>query len=120
MNNLFPIIELVDRYAIASVKHKRTDGANQDELDFYHHQIEQMDLSAVTQQLEQLENIHNEIWELEKELKSGREHELPLEEIGRRAIMIRNKNNQRIVLKNSIAETLGCAVREIKRDHLSE
>jgi len=53
-------------------------------------------------------------------LKAGREQELPLEEIGRRAIAIRDHNNRRIAIKNALAEQLECPVREIKRDHLSE
>jgi hypothetical protein len=68
----------------------------------------------------QLCNIHREIWSLEAELKSGREAELSLADIGSRAIQIRNYNNSRISLKNLIAEKLGCRVREIKQDHLSE
>ena len=39
---------------------------------------------------------------------------------GRRAILIRNWNNKRIAIKNSLAEILNCPVREIKQDHLSE
>lgn len=116
----FPMIELVDRYAIAVVKHRRTAGANQTELMYYQQQIEQFDLSLVRDSIEKLQQVHDEIWELEKELKSGQEHKLPLEEIGRRAIMIRNKNNVRVGLKNSIADQLGCQVTEIKRDHISE
>jgi hypothetical protein len=64
--------------------------------------------------------VHNTIWDLESELKTGREAELPLEEIGRRAIAIRDHNNERIRIKNAIAERLECPVREIKQDHLSE
>jgi predicted mannosyl-3-phosphoglycerate phosphatase (HAD superfamily) len=61
-----------------------------------------------------------DIWDLEKELKTGTEQDLPLEEIGRRAIAIRNKNSERVKIKNSIAELLDCPIREFKRDHLSE
>ena len=31
----FPVIEIVDRYAIAVVKYEKTQGANQAELDFF-------------------------------------------------------------------------------------
>ena len=64
--------------------------------------------------------IRNQIWNLEAELKTGRETELALEEIGRRAIAIRDHNNTRIALKNTMAEKLNCPVREIKKEHLSE
>jgi hypothetical protein len=43
-----------------------------------------------------------------------------MDEIGRRAIAIRDLNNKRITLKNSMAEKLKCNIREIKHDHLSE
>jgi len=119
MTPQFPIIELLDRLAIARVKHQRI-GNNQVELDFYYNQARHLDLSLVADELINLQQIHNEIWELEKELKSGRESELPLDEIGRRAIKIRDWNNKRVAIKNVMAETLSCPVREIKKDHLSE
>jgi len=120
MNIMFPMVELIDRYAIATVKFSKTEGANSTELTYYRKQLENYDISAVCNELKELKTIHNEIWELEKELKSDREKELELEEIGRRAIAIRDKNKSRIKLKNIIAEKLGCGVREIKKDHLSE
>ena len=115
----FPVIELVDRLVIARLKFDRTQ-ANQEELDWYTNQMKEHDTILVDNELKQLYAIHNQIWELESKLKSGKEHELSLEEIGRRAIEIRNWNNKRIALKNSMAEKLNCLVREIKQDHLSQ
>jgi hypothetical protein len=119
MTPIFPIIELVDRLAIAEVKFKRTK-ANEEELLWYMNQALRIDLTQIVNEYEDLKRIHDEIWELEAELKTGREAELSLEEIGRRAIAIRDHNNKRVALKNSIAEKLGCSVREIKKDHLSQ
>jgi hypothetical protein len=119
MNPIFPIIELVDRLAIAEVKFKRTK-ANEEELLWYMNEAIRIDLTQIVEEYEDLKRIHDEIWELEAELKTGREAELSLEEIGRRAIAIRNHNNKRITLKNTIAKKLNCSVREIKKDHLSE
>ena len=119
MTPIFPIIELVDRLAIAEVKFQRTK-ANEQELLWYMNQSLRIDLTQIVNEYEDLKRIHNEIWELEAELKTGREAELSLEEIGRRAIAIRDHNNKRIKLKNSMAEKLNCSVREIKKDHLSE
>jgi len=115
--SFFPAIELYDRLAIAEVKWEKTK-ANKEELAWYKNQCVVTD--DVKQLYEVLKDIHKQIWSLESELKTGREDELPLEEIGRRAISIRNKNNQRVKIKNQIAELLGDQVREIKRDHLSE
>ena len=119
MNPLFPIIELADRLAIAEVKFDRT-GANQTELDWYTEQFAVYNSNLIRAQIDALKVIHNNIWDLEWQLKVGREKELPLEEIGRRAIAIRDHNNQRIAIKNALAEQLNCKVREIKKDHLSE
>jgi DNA polymerase III delta prime subunit len=118
MNPIFPIIELIDRLAIAEVKFKRTN-ANKEELEWYTRQSLNINLHKVVNEYEDLKRIHNQIWDLESELKTGKEAELSLEEIGRRAIAIRDHNNKRITLKNTIAEILGCTVREIKKDHLS-
>ena len=119
MTPIFPIIELVDRLAIAEVKFQRTK-ANEQELLWYMNQSLRIDLTQIVNEYEDLKHIHNEIWELEAELKIGREAELSLEEIGRRAIAIRDHNNKRVKLKNTMAEKLNCSVREIKKDHLSE
>ena len=115
----FPIIELFDRLAIAEIKWEKTH-SNHEELDWYLNQIRKDNIDAVRSQYQDLKAIHNTIWELESELKSGRERELSLEELGRRAILIRDWNNKRISIKNQIAEILNCPVREIKQDHLSE
>lgn len=116
---LFPVIELIDRLAIADVKFQRTE-ANREELSWYMNQASNLNLDSINELYNELVAIHHQIWDLESELKTGREAELPLEEIGRRAIAIRDHNNKRIALKNAIAERLGCGVREIKQDHLSQ
>jgi len=114
---IFPTIELYDRLAIAEIKWEKTQ-ANLEELEWYQdHCVVSMDVREL---YEDLKDIHRQIWALEAELKSGREQELALEEIGRRAIAIRDLNNIRVNLKNTIAERLDDPVREIKKDHLSE
>jgi hypothetical protein len=116
--SFFPVIELVDRYCIAELKYSKTV-SNSDEIKFYRTQMELHDTSLIEKELNDLYSIHEAIWSLESDLKSGLEDRVPLEEIGRRAIKIRDWNNKRIKLKNIMAEKLGCAVREIKQDHVS-
>lgn len=120
MTPFFPIIELVDRYSIARLKFDKTQ-ANLSELDFYRNQLTDYDLSSIEQELSDLTAVHQEIWKLEAELKSGQEHKLDLAEIGRRAIAIRDWNHKRIALKNIMADKLGQGyIHEIKQEHLSE
>jgi hypothetical protein len=116
---MFPIVELVDRLLIAQIKFEKSLD-NKAELDWYTNQCNELDLTKISKDLDELKNIHLEIWDLEADLKSFKEKNQSLEEIGRRAIMIRDLNHQRILLKNRMAEILGCRVREIKHDHASE
>lgn len=116
----FPVIELVDRYTIARVKYNKTNGANAAELDFYTKQINKLDKKQIQYELDQLESIHRQIWDLEDDFKKCRIDGVELSEIGRRALEIRDINNHRVKYKNSIAEKLGDAIREIKKDHTSE
>ena len=60
-------------------------------------------------------NTNNKMWDLESDIRQGKEKELGLEEVGRRALAIRNLNKQRIALKNSISQ-----YKEIKSNHASE
>ena len=87
MNPKFPIIELVDRLAIAEVKFERTK-ANGEELHWYTNEASRIDLNEITNDYKNLKAIHEKIWDLESELKTGRETEISLEELGRRAIVL--------------------------------
>jgi hypothetical protein len=122
-----PELELIDRLCIARIKFERTSGANQDELDWYEDRYGELIATLTAEQratldhnIQEITVIHNRIWDLEWQLKSGVEHLLELDEIGRRAIAIRDWNNKRITYKNSIAELFGLKLREIKTDHLSD
>jgi hypothetical protein len=110
----FPVIELVDRYTIARVKHNKTEGANQAELDFYQQQIDQLDITKIKNWLVVLEELHAMIWVMEDDFKKCRIDGTDLAEVGRRALAIRDHNNLRIQVKNHMAGLLGDPVREIK------
>lgn len=43
--------------------------------------------------------VNKKIWNLESEIRIGKEGKLGLKEIGRRALLIRNLNKKRVVLK---------------------
>ena len=116
-----PVLELIDRLCIARVKHARTNGANQVELDWYEDKFRQLPQSPeLDADIQAMTDIHHAIWDLEWQLKSGVEQMLSLQEIGRRAIAIRDFNNKRIKYNNSIASILGHPVRELKHDHLAD
>lgn len=111
----FPVIELVDRYTIACVKFEKTNGANRDELDFYTEQMKEINKALIDKELNELMQIHRDIWAMEDDFKKCRIDGASLEAIGQRALDIRDLNNYRVSLKNKIADTVGDAVREIKQ-----
>lgn len=116
-----PVLELIDRLCIARVKYARTKGANQVELDWYEEKLSQLPQSTeLDEAIQAMTDIHHAIWDLEWQLKSGVEQMLSLQEIGRRAIAIRDFNNKRIAYKNSVARILAHPVTEIKQDHLAD
>ena len=119
MKEFFPIGEFVDRLIISQIKAEKL-GLVTNESQWYESKAKELDLTSVQEEILQLEQAHLRIWEMEKLLKSGLEDQLPLDEIGRRAIKIRNLNGERIVIKNALSKKLGCEVVEIKKDHLSE
>lgn len=111
----FPVIELVDRYAIARVKYLKTKGANSEELAFYTMQLKDFDaFDRIQVWLTALEDLHRSIWNLEDDFKKCKLDNVDLAEIGRRALEIRDFNNLRIQMKNHMAKLLGDPVREIK------
>ena len=119
--DFLPVLELIDRLCIARVKYARTNGANQVELDWYEERYRALPQSPELEEAVQaMTDIHHAIWDLEWQLKSGVEQMLSLQEIGRRAIAIRDFNNKRIAYKNSCARILGHPVTELKQDHLAD
>lgn len=110
----FPIMELVDRYTIAQVKYDRTNGANQAELDFYEQQMSAIDKTVIWSELQAFKILHDKIWSLEDDFKKYRIDGTDLLEVGRRALEIRDYNQFRAKLKNTVAEKLNDPVREIK------
>ena len=73
----------------------------------------------VIKSIRELYRVNGEIWKLESSLRQGKEESLGLEEIGKRAISIRNWNNKRIAEQNRLIEICG-GFKNIKKDHLSE
>lgn len=109
-----PKAEVLDRLSILILKFiNGIDGARA-ELSFYAKE------AGVGEDLLDLLRINSEIWQLEADIRKGVDLALPLEEIGRRAIAIRNKNRVRIEIKNRIASEAGECFFEIKKDHISD
>lgn len=110
----FPTIEIVDRYAIAVVKHRNTHSKNQEELNFYLDQMQEIGLDVNHSLVQELIEHHAFVWSLEDDFKKARIDTIPLEEIGKRALIIRDAGYRRVYLKNALADLLNDPVYEIK------
>ena len=77
-----------------------------------------LNLTDTTGKRKPLYDINGQIWDLEADIRNGKEGLLGLEEVGRRALKIRDLNAERIRLKNEIAKEHGGFV-EYKHNHAS-
>ncbi len=107
-----PLADIVDRFSILILKW--IHGINvRDDLLVYGKEcpIDNLFLDLL--------KVNAEIWELESDIRMGKEGILGFEEVGRRAIAIRDKNQYRIRIKNKIAMAVNESL-EIKVAHASQ
>lgn len=104
---IMPIAEVCDRLTIAVLKLERL-GSDQIDLDLLSRQIvyyrKGLDYSKpeMVKLVAELHTINGLMWDAEHEIRKGLDDNLGLEEIGRRALLIRDLNRKRIKIKNDI------------------
>lgn len=117
-----PISEILDRYSIAILKKERANAENQQEIEDLTKEIESYKSTHnefVEELIGKLIEINGKIWDLESDIRKGKEGELGLEEVGRRAIKIREFNKIRVGYKNDTVEVFGEGYKDIKMNHAS-
>ena len=112
-----PISEIVDRYSIALLKQERANADNQHEINTLHSELSQYEQSL--DYVIKLKEVNGKIWDLESDIRKGKEGELGLEEVGRRAIAIRELNKIRVGYKNQMVQLYGEGFKDIKMNHAS-
>lgn len=122
----YPIAEVCDRYTIEVLKSERTLTENDRNISILYKEIELnkkkcsgQDLIDYQTCIDNLYYFNGKIWDLESDIRKGKEGELGLEEVGRRALAIRDLNGHRILQKNKIASIFG-EMGEKKYNHASE
>lgn len=98
-----PINEIIDRYSILLLKQERTDLNIKKEIGKYYKEIQKYDKEITHEFVSKMRRINGQIWDLESMIRQEKEAELGLEEVGRRAIAIRQLNKVRITIKNEIS-----------------
>jgi uncharacterized protein YxjI len=117
----YPISEILDRYSIALLKKERLQIDNDQELNDLSMEIDnyRKTNTVVDEYIINLKEINGKIWDLEFDIRKGKEGELGLEEVGRRAILIRENNKIRVGYKNEIVEIFNVGYKDIKMNHVS-
>ena len=111
-----PLSEILDRYTITKLKSERTDEDVSDELRTYKKEIDNPDYVERSNQIisfiDRLYEINGELWDTEGDIRKG--VEMPLDEIGRLALKVRDLNCKRNEIKAEIVETFSEGFKEIK------
>ena len=119
-----PLAEVLDRLSILKLKVERINEPHlKKEQDSFNKAIQEFKVKGIKindSWLDELYNINAKIWDLESDIRKGKEGELGLEEVGRRAILIRNLNRERVAIKNRIIEETGIGFKDVKVNHASE
>ena len=119
-----PLAEVLDRLSILKLKIERINEwhlkKEQDAFNLAIQEFKNKGIKIKEEWLEELYKVNSKIWELEADIRKGRENLLGLEEVGRRAIEIRNLNRERVAMKNKIIEETGIGFKDVKVNHASE
>ena len=118
-----PYPDMVDRYSILLLKRERLPQNDQiiGECQLYEKGFLELGPEMQDQikgDVESLKEINGKCWDLEAAIRQGKEGDLGLEEVGRRALMLRDLNKERVARKNAIVRP--GEYKEIKVDHASE
>ena len=111
-----PLSEIIDRYTITKLKSERTDEDVTDELRTYKAEIESPDYVNKSNQIvsfiDRLYGINGQLWDTEKDIRNG--VDMPLDEVGRLALKVRDLNCKRNEIKAEIVEAFAEGFKEIK------
>jgi hypothetical protein len=110
--------DIVDRYSICKLKSERTSIDCSSELHAL--ETELKNYEGINEYVCKLYGINGDIWNLEADIRKGNEDVLGLEEVGRRAIQIRQFNGQRVSVKNEINSFYKEGFVETKINHGSQ
>ena len=110
--------DVLDRYTICRLKSERGQVENSKEIYSLLKKIKMYD--GVQSYVDQLYKLNGDIWDLESDIRKGNENILGLEEVGRRALILRDLNKIRVSIKNEANSKYNEGYIEVKIDHGSE
>jgi hypothetical protein len=117
---IYPLPDLLDKISIVQLKTERTDEDEcRRELHYLMDNLPDYAFAESEAYIIRLYEVNGKIWDLEADIRKGKDDELGLEEIGRRTIKIREFNKKRICIKNEIVEKTKTGFKDIKVNHAS-
>ena len=105
-----PLSEIIDRYTITLLKSERTDEDVSEELNAYKKEIP--DGESINRFIDRMYEINGKIWDTEGDIRRG--VDMPLEEVGRLALIVRDLNQIRNGIKGEIVDEFAEGFKEIK------
>ena len=123
-----PISEIIDRYTITKLKTERTDEDVSDELTSYRTEIDKYKID-VEQYIDRMYDINGTLWNYETQMRKLMDsrngtgpivdaNDLPLVEIGKLALHVRDINGTRNGLKSEIVEKFSEGFKDIKINYV--
>ncbi len=110
MTIIMPLPDVIDRYCIALLKHERSGEDFSRELDTLGAEFDRASFKkrrAIYAFIDELLVVHSDIWDAETEIRQCCEAGLGLEEVGRRALLVRDFNKYRQTVKNRMISAFG-------------
>ena len=111
-----PLSEILDRYTITKLKSERTNEDVFDELRTYKREIDNPDYVERSNQIvsfiDRLYGINGQLWDTEKDIRN--DVDMPLKEVGRLALKVRDLNCERNEIKAEIVDVFAEGFKEIK------
>ena len=117
-----PIPEVADRYTIALLRIERLDASEIDvdemqrQIDYYKEGLD-LDNPELADLVDKLYHVNGLMWDAEHAIRKGQDEGLGLEEIGTRAIHIRDLNRDRMKVKNDIIDLTGDGFKDAKMNY---
>jgi len=117
-----PLPEVVDRYTIARLKIERLDSsqidvdAMKEEIEYYKGGIDFAN-KELSKFADELYTVNGRIWDTEASIRKGLDDELGYDEIGRRAVRVRDLNRIRMKVKNDIIDLTGDGFKDCKMNY---
>ena len=119
-----PLPEMLDRMSIVKLKIERIgEPYLEKEMEAYKKALEEFKEKGIEikqEWIDELYEINGKIWDLESDVRVGKEKEIGLEKVGMIALAIREMNKKRVGIKNKIVEATGRGFKDIKMNHASE